>query len=258
MKAFLVILLAFFSYLAGNCQIKEIKTGHIKVNYQISVENYAIALRKVAEYAINEALRLGYKLPGIIKFEVIQTNRKCFCTHGKQNKITLEFDSLSSFEPPKKSNTYQIYGMSHEIGHLCQIRTFGINHFKKLYWMSDESREAWAHYFGSMITDSVYKIYGETLWPIPYNYKKDGMERLIITMNSNSDTFKYATEGWYSIGTAIGFCNISVFFKKWKSNGCDQKAFLKTLSSFMGEDKAAQWKEKYFQYFIRKINKPKS
>ena len=84
----------------------------------------------------------------------------------------LTIKSEADLAPPQESGVWNIYGISHEMGHMAMYRRARLLGFPK------GVPEGWAHYAGSAVTDEVYKRLGKSAWPAPYDYSQDGLKRL--------------------------------------------------------------------------------
>ena len=232
-------------------QNKKVNTSQIKLSYPESVEEYSIALAEAIEYNIMIADSFGFELPKKIKLNIKQDVQNAFFADGK-SKIYLRYNNLDEFIPGK--GPYILYGISHEIGHICLIRVFPDN---TKSWYTHQINEAWAHFYGSMLTSKLYESKSDSLWPIPYNYGDEGMPRFLEQIKDKEDNFMIHCQAWFELSKIIGFEKFPDFFQKLKDLKINRKnsleVFPKVLSEFSSIDQSKVWIDKYgtnlFTYF---------
>lgn len=102
------------------------------------------------------------------------------------SRFFLTVRSMDDLLPPMRSGYFNIYGICHELGHIAMYRRI------RMLGLPPGVGEGWAHFAGSVVTDEVYKRLGKNVWPVPYDYREDGMARLQKT-SENPDAQKDAT-----------------------------------------------------------------
>ncbi len=249
------LLFVFYSTFA---QTQKTETEHFKANFNIEIEEYALASLKVLEEAWSIATNNGFYLPERINFSIVASERNALYFNRKNlREITWEYKTKHDFLPPDQSKKNNIYGLCHEIGHLCMYHA---NHNRNS-WMSYDYRESWADYFANTIIDSLYENIGINFWPEPHNYRKYAgtaflLERL-ETDNPDLQNFNQACSFWYELGDSIGFSNLSRFFKSINSQKVDnpgaKEKFAAVLRDYLEKDQVDEWNFKYAEYLI--INK---
>jgi len=258
MKKINCIIVALFTSTTIIAQVQKKETEHFSAKYNIAAEDYAIASLEVLEAAWTIATNNGYYLPRKIKFSFEKSDRNALYFNRKNLKeITWEYEFLSEFLPPDESGKNSIYGLCHEIGHLCMYNT---NHNRN-NWMSYDYREAWADYFGNMIIDSLYDELGINVWPQPHDYKKyagmDYFRNRIEKNNPKLQSFNKTGLFWYELGSGIGFNNIHTFFSSVKAKKVDNPGargkFKEVLKEYMEVENFEGWFGQYAEDLI--INK---
>jgi hypothetical protein len=222
MKKSIALIAVLFVFHQSMAQVQRMETAHFKAKYDSEVEAYATASLKVLEAAWTIASNNGFYLPEKIKFTMVVSERNALYFNRKSLKeITWEYESLDDFLPPDKSRKNNIYGLCHEIGHLCMHNT---NHNRN-NWMSYDYRESWADYFGNMLIDSIHTELGIDFWPEPHDYKQyAGMEFFIHRIEKDNPkllSFNKAGLFWYELGNEIGFSRIFSFFESIESQKVD-------------------------------------
>jgi hypothetical protein len=134
-----------------------------------------------------------------------------------QNQLFLSIPSLDTLAPPAKSGVFNLYGMCHELGHIAMYRTL-----KNKDWMTGAAAEGWAHYIGSVVVDRVFAAEGESLRPVPYDYRQDGTARLEKQVASKSpDDMTVAAAQWQKLGAIIGLRGFAQLLAAWESADVD-------------------------------------
>ncbi len=207
----LLILISKFLY----AQTDKFETEHFKVKYDSEVEEYAKASIKVLEIAWTIAIRNYYSLPDKIKFTIKCSDRDVLYFDRKSlSGITLEYKTMDNFNSPKQGGKNNIYGLCHELGHLCMYNATT----NKNNWMSYNFRESWADFWGNFVIDSVYAELGTDFWPNSYDYLEfSGMDYMTKRINQNNSKiadFNNAGEFWIELNSMIGFKNMNQLFEQ--------------------------------------------
>lgn len=254
----LLILISIF-FLTSNYSFgKKIKleTESVIARYDAEVEKYVLASIKILELVRETAIQSGFDLPDKIKFEVIRTDRNVLWVDKKSlDKITWEYNSLDNLLPPNKSKKKNIYGLCHEIGHLCMYRTF----YKNNLYLTYNYRESWADYFGNLMIDTVYHKFGADIWPETHDYTNNsGMIFLKDRISNNNEKlkeFNACSQFWIELSDKIGFSNYHDFFLEITSTlrTIDDKksGFVLVISKFTADKNVNDWFNKYADYIIR-------
>ena len=230
------LLILIFSTNLFSGQTNKIETAHFKVKYDIEAEKYVNASLKVLELAWTIANNNDYNIPDKIEFIVKKTDRCVLYFDRKSLKgITLEYDTMDSFNSPKQGGKNNIYGLCHELGHLCMFNTTT----NKNNWMSYNFRESWADFWGNFVIDSVYAELGTDFWPNPYNYLEfsgtDYMKKRIEQNNPKILEFNKSGQFWINVNSIIGFDKMSQIFDqvnfKKVSNPDAKNEFLTALKA---------------------------
>jgi Tol biopolymer transport system component len=152
------------------------KTDGADIRYLHVPDNYAKAIMKLAAASRNYyANQLHCDMPAVISVSVSKdTNGGTSLWTDGESHMFLTVTSIDKLAPPGQSGTFNVYGISHELGHIAMYRQLHNN----LLGLPEGIPEGWAHYAGSVVTDEMYKELGKDLWPIPYDYSADGSKRL--------------------------------------------------------------------------------
>lgn len=258
MKKFLCFIILLFVFYWTFAQTQKTKTDHFKASYNTETEEYALASLKVLEEAWSMASNNGFYLPEQINFTIVSSERNALYFNRKNlREITWEYKTKNDFLPPDQSRKNNVYGLCHEIGHLCMYNT---NHNRNS-WMSYDYRESWADYFANTIIDSLYETIGIDFWPEPHDYRQyAGLEfflKRLETDNPDLQSFNQACSFWYELGETIGFSRISRFFESinWQKvdNPEAMEKFAGVLRDYLDNSEVDEWKVKYADNLI--INK---
>ena len=250
MNRLLSLTFLIFISLTVKSQIRKINTDHFNVKYEAETEEYVDASLKVLELVWKIATNNGYKLPDKLKFSVIQTDRNVlYFDRKKLNGIILEYKTLDTFLSPKEGGKNNIYGLCHEIGHLCMHNTIS----NKNNWMSYNYRESWADFFGNCLIDSVHQKLGNDFWPVSYDYLEYSgikyMKKRIEKGSPKLIEFNNSCLFWIELNSKIGFGNMHNFFAVIKnqriSNPNAKQKFFEALTMYVQETDIKEWFDKY-------------
>ena len=240
-------------------QTKRLDNKHFHVEYEAETEEYAIASLKVLDFVRDEAVKYGFLLPDKLNFSIIRSNRNTLYIDYKHLKgITWEYNSMTNFLPPSASGKKNVYGLCHELGHLCMYHIIN----NKNNWVTKEQSESWADFFGNFMTDKLYQEFGDELWIEPHNYTETaGMSSLQQRLQADKEKtelkkFNECCFYWWELNEKIGFENMSQLFKGIKNNNVSnpkaKEKYFNTLISFIDDkDKLQLWYNKYADYLIR-------
>ena len=207
------LILIAMSIMNVHAVTKTITTNEFKVQYEECTENYAKASLKILQVVKSNAIKMGFILPKKIEFHIVKSDKEKLYVSGENaNLITWEYKSMNDFLAPQKSGFNNVYGLCHEMGHLCMF-----NITPKYNWMTNDYSEGWANYFGSLMVDNVDRILGIKAWPDQHDYRKTtGMQGFLKSLQSDylkkSPGFVYCSSFWYNLGTRIGKNNVYNFF----------------------------------------------
>ena len=161
---------------------------------------------------------------------------------------------MKNLLPPDESGKKNVYGLCHEMGHLCM---YYLTHNKN-NWMSKSYRESWADFFGNYMIDSVYQHLGSDIWPEPHNYLMTAGTGFMLNRfqhrKENPDEFDYSCKYWYELNERLGFDKFSGFFEeiarqKVRNPDAREKYFM-VLSDFTGDEELSVWFNKYADHLI--------
>jgi len=194
---------------------KTITTKDFIVHYEDYTEKYAKASIKILNIAKANAVKLGFTFPKTIEFKIVKADKNQLSASriGNGNLITWQFKSINDFLAPEKSGYNNVYGLCHEIGHLCMFNILNGG----CSWMTGNCSESWAHYFGSLMIENVYKNLGLKAWPDEHDYSKSsGMQAFLKNIKTDKSKkekdFNYCSLFWYNFSAQIGKKNVSNFF----------------------------------------------
>ena len=250
MNRLLILFFLIYCSYAVNGQSKKTETEHFKVKYDIEAEEYVNASLKVLELAWTIAIRNDYKLPDKIKFSVKKTDRSVLYFDRKSlSEITLEYKTMDAFLSPNQGGKNNIYGLCHELGHLCMYNSTT----NKNNWMSYSFRESWADFWGNTIIDSINAELGTDFWPTPYDYLEfsggEYMTKRIEQNNAKIAEFNKACQFWIDLNTRVGFENMNRIFEKVNqikvSNPNAKEEFLLVLRAVTDDHKIENFYNQY-------------
>jgi hypothetical protein len=232
-----VFILIAVSIMNVQAVTKTITTNDFIVQFEESTENYAKASLKILNVVKTNAIKMGFNFPKKVELYIVKSDKNMLYVRGYDpNIITWEFKSMNDFLAPQKSGYNNVYGLCHEMGHIC------MNHITSpCNWMTKDYGEGWANYFGSLMIENVYKSLGLDIWPDKHDYQKSrGMQAFLKNIKTNTSTkendYYYCSLFWYNLSSRIGQNNVSNFFYTIKmcdinSINCDIK-FVYLLTQF--------------------------
>lgn len=252
-----IILFLIFASKLLNGQTDKFKTEHFKVKYDVEAEKYAKASIKVLELAWTIATRNNFYLPDKIKFTIKKSDRNVlFFDRKSLSGITLEYNTMETFNSPKQGGKNNIYGLCHELGHLCMYNTAT----NKNKWMSYNFRESWADFWGNFVIDSVHAELGTDFWPNSYDYLEfsgsDYMTKRIHENNLKIADFNKAGKFWIELNYIVGFKNMNLIFEQVNelkvSNPDAEEEFLTVLKTVSDNEKIGDLFRQYSDILIIK------
>lgn len=217
-KTIAAILVTVMSFHA-NAQLKSLKSKDFDIQYEECAADYAKASLSILELVKENATDMGFALPRKIHLRIIKSKKnRLYFDIKNPNSIIWEFKSLYDFLSPRESGYNNIYGLCHEMGHVCM---FSITPHKN-NWMTRDYREGWADFFGNLMIDSIHKTLGPDFWPDPHNYLEfAGMQYFESRLESDTTiqnaSFNYSSSFWNNLSVQIGVENMSSFFRSVKS-----------------------------------------
>lgn len=208
---------------------KTITTKDFIVEYEGGTENYAKASLKILEVVKMNAVKMGFYFPQKVEFCIVKSNKnKLYVSADNPNRITYEIKSMNDLLSPEKSGYNNVYGLCHEMGHLCMFYILPRN-----TWMTKDCYEGWANYFGSLMIEHVYQNLGIKAWPDQHDYHKSrGIQAFLKGIKTNKSKeyngFYYSSLFWYNLSTRIGKKNLCKFIvslniSNINSSNCEKK-----------------------------------
>ena len=233
----------------------ELVAPHVRISWCAIDSAHAHALAETIATARQIYVDLGFNMPDTVYLSIT-------CGMGGSNLFTdgndqifLSIPSLDALTPPGKSGVYNLYGVCHELGHIAMYRTL-----KSREWLTNDAAEGWAHYIGSVVVDRVFAEKGESLWPEPYDYRKDGTARLQQDIDSKSPTgMTMAAAEWQKLGRIIGLASFPHLFTAWEAANIDpvrpSKSVLEVTVNLQPKSKAmlAEWWTKAEPALMEKV-----
>ena len=207
------LILIAMSIMNVHAVTKTITTKDFIVQYEECTEKYAKASLKILDVVKTNAAKMRFYFPQKVELHIIKSNKNMLYVRGDiPNLITWEFKSMNDFLAPQKSGYNNVYGLCHEMGHLCMD-----NIITNCNWTTKDYHEGWANYFGSLMVENVYKDLGLKIWPDQHDYHKlRGLQAFLKNIKANTITkekdFYYCSLFWYNLSSQIGKNNISNFF----------------------------------------------
>ena len=231
------LVLIAMSIMNAHAVTKTITTNDFIVHYEDYTEKYAKASLKILNVVKTNAVKMRFTFPKKIEFNIVKSDKfLLYCRSDKPNLITWEFKSMKDFLAPQKSGYNNVYGICHEMGHVCMG-----NISSHSDWRTKDYDEGWANYFGSLMIENVDKNLGIKAWPDQHDYHKSrGLKAFLKNIKANTLTkekdYYYCSLFWYNLSSRIGKNNISNFFytinlSDINSSNCEIK-FINLLKSY--------------------------
>jgi hypothetical protein len=198
--------------------MKSCMHGRVKVEYNIPDKAYAKAVAKIVDFAACRARECGYDIPDqlLVIMELDPRQRQRLSTTGDV-KINWELNSEQNLLAPSKSGTFHVYGLCHEVGHICQYRLI-----KERSWMTSSAQEGWATYYGYYILDLLFKKHGEKIWPDPHDYTDRGLANQLFEMDKRPDKEQQGPYLWHEFVNIVGEKGVVKVFKAINDAGIDR------------------------------------
>lgn len=183
----------------------QISRDHVVVTYSGISSNYAQAIARTVAAARQGAIaQFGFDLPTRIQVSVQVNGSKTQLWTNGRDQIYLTLVSEQNLRKPQVSGYFQLYGLCHEVGHMAMYRLI-----PNPGWMTAEAAEGWAHYLGSRLVDMVYAQEGPSLWPDSYDYREDGMKRLLRQLAGGCS----GAGVWYNLVQIVGDGGVAPVFR---------------------------------------------
>ncbi len=200
---------------AGFAHAAVTTTPHAEVTYEGADAKWAKAMAETMAaartvYLDEFACDMPETVYGRLSVKAGETTR--LYTDGRDH-LFLSVPSESKLAAPGKSGVFNLYGMCHELGHMAMYRVL-----RDRDWMTGDAAEGWAHYAGSVVTDLVFGLKGDSLWPDPYDYRADGTARLKKQLASApADGVTTAAGQWQKLGEIVGQKGYAKLFIAWQA-----------------------------------------
>jgi hypothetical protein len=207
------LILIALSILNVHAVTKTITTNDFIIQYEECTKSYAKASLKILTVVKTNAVKMGFTFPKKIEFNIVKSDKNMlYVRTNNPNLITWEFKSLKDFLAPQKSGYNNVYGLCHEMGHVCML-----NIIPDYTWMTKDYSEGWANYFGSLMIENVYTNLGVKAWPDQHDYHESrGLQAFLKNIKANTSendkNFYYCSSFWFNLSTQIGNKNIINFF----------------------------------------------
>ncbi|MCC6682319.1 MAG: hypothetical protein IT445_15565 [Phycisphaeraceae bacterium] len=189
------------------------RTDGAVVEYDGIGEAYAAAIARTASLARKAAgEQFGFDMPDSVSIRVsVDPKRPLRLYTDGDRCFFLDLPAEDKLRPSPISGVFTIYGFCHETAHIAQYRLI-----RDHSWQTTDAAEAWAHYLGSRLVDIVYEQAGQELWPQPYDYRSEGMQRLNrqLQFPQLNDRAR-AAKMWLELMQIIGDEQIAPLFAAW-------------------------------------------
>jgi len=203
----------------SSARADEVRADHVRVEYDGIDETHAKSIAKTisaARRAYVEALKFPMPETILVKVDCGPKQPSRLFTDGK-DRVFLSLPSSERLAPPKRSGTFILYGLCHELGHIAMYRIL-----EDRDWMTTGAAEGWAHYAGSVVVDAVFENEGKDLWPTPYDYRADGTARLREQLSSpNASDIAIGARQWQKLADILGETRFPKLFSAWQAAKID-------------------------------------
>jgi len=208
----ILVLLAVVLFLGSTYadEAKKYNIDNVAVTYQDLEEEYVVAYAKALQIARKSAIEdWGFDMPDTVRFEVRSGSGQVrLYTDGKDG-VYFNITKASDAHNLPESAHFNMYGMCHEIGHMCMYRLI-----KDLDWFAENACEAWAHYFGCRTLQKVFDQEGAKLAPGNYNYSREGLPRLEESLKGK-EQYDLLVQAWKEMVDAAGEKDVPKIFTEW-------------------------------------------
>lgn len=209
---------------------------------------HAAAIAKLVKDAREATRRIGLAMPETINV-TIDLGQSLFLRNDQQNGIQHTIRSQKDLSP---TVACQVYGYCHEVAHLAMFRQMNFRECQG--FTTDAFGEGWAHYLGCRLVDEVYEKEGESLWPEPYDYRREGTNRLKRALSSSTrpDPETRGAALWMELAPLLPESNFPALFAAWGRVDCEATDLGKVLYELSdGDPKVGAWWRKAAPVFLK-------
>lgn len=191
----------------------EKRSEHVVVEYSGISGDYANAVCQVVELARQVCTEdYGFDMPRQIRVRIAANPRgKPRLFNDGVDTFSLTVRGTDDMRKPRESGIRHLYGLCHEVGHLAMYRP--VNDHS---WLSTAAAEGWAHYLGSRLVDRIYQLAGDELWPDSYDFRQDGMARLLRQLEGEAvSPVSQAAGQWLELAKLVDDKQLATVFSAW-------------------------------------------
>ena len=227
----------------------------VKVNYNIQDKDYVKAIAKIVDFAASKAIEYGYNMPDQFHVTVhLDPNQKLRLSTTGDCQINLILQNMNQLLAPAKCGVNNVYGLCHEVGHVCQYRIL-----KSRAWMTSGACEGWAHYFGSHVVDLLYKKYGKKIWPDEHDYSNMGLKKSLNNMKGSKDETNQGAYLWSRLADIVGGKGVHKMFQALNDTGIDAfnaaEDVDQVLKKLKNGSKLVKWWKKAQKVMVSELEK---
>ncbi len=189
------------------------RTDGAVVEYDGIDEAYAAAIARTASLARKATVeQFGFDMPDSVSIRISVDPKKPLHLFTDGDRcFFLDLPTPDKLRPPQHSGVFTIYGICHETAHIAQYRLIHDHS-----WQTTAAAEGWAFYLGSRLVDIVYEQAGQELWPQPYDYRNEGMQRLSRQMSlPDLSPEMRGAKMWHDLMQIISDEKIAPLFAAW-------------------------------------------
>jgi len=244
-----------FSTAAWAQNTYEYRRVRVEHNIGKQDEAYIKAIAKIVDFAASRAIEYGFDMPTQFRVTVhLDPNQNVRLSTTGDFQIHFSIQNTNQLLAPAKSGVNIVYGLCHEIGHICQYRIL-----KPRAWMSTGACEGWAHYFGAHVVDLLFKKHGKKIWPDEHDYSNKGLKKALMRMKSARDETNQGADRWNRLASIVGIKGVPGFFRRLNDAGID--AFNaaadveRVLSKEKKGSKLVKWWKEARQVLVKELEK---
>jgi hypothetical protein len=147
----------------------------------------------------------GFEMPArVAVYATLGDQDGLFTGKRRSWEIHLFVKNANDLSHPESARARQIFGLCHELGHIAASELTGPSQLSTL------AAEGWATFAGAATVDRLFELHGRTLWPVPFDYRKQGTA-LLDQAEANPEMI--SARGWRELHAVVGWKGFPMLFR---------------------------------------------
>lgn len=186
----------------------------VSVKYSGLSKDYADAIANIAEATYDYFKdQYHFDMPDRLFIEAsLDADNLLGVWNIDDHTIRLSYESERELAPPRRSGVDSVYGLTYRIADLSRERTLG-----PAPWLTDNASRGLSHLCACHAMDQLRILYGERLWPQPFDYVEHGWRELQEQINRrNAPDIIRAASQWHALESQFGAAAVGDVLATWK------------------------------------------